>query len=123
MISVITIGMKRLGAKHAFFSFNRLFSSTTDEIFHRCESLYQSILPLNHKLFGPLEDATERNTAMPFVFLLGNHSSGKSSFINYLLGKEVRSLNTLHDPFIQLMVVLSRYKLLGLLPQMMDLQS
>jgi len=31
------------------------------------------------------------NTQFPFVLLLGNHSSGKSSFINYLLGKKVQS--------------------------------
>ena len=28
---------------------------------------------------------------MPFVFLLGNHSSGKSSFINFLLGRAVQT--------------------------------
>jgi hypothetical protein len=28
--------------------------------------------------------------ALPFVFLVGNHSSGKSSFINYVLGRNVQ---------------------------------
>ena len=27
---------------------------------------------------------------MPFVFCLGNHSSGKSTFINHVLGREVQ---------------------------------
>ena len=29
-------------------------------------------------------------TPLPFVFVLGNHSSGKSSFINYVLKKNVQ---------------------------------
>eukprot|EP00549_Striatella_unipunctata_P006770 CAMPEP_0118681054 /NCGR_PEP_ID=MMETSP0800-20121206/4721_1 /TAXON_ID=210618 ORGANISM="Striatella unipunctata, Strain CCMP2910" /NCGR_SAMPLE_ID=MMETSP0800 /ASSEMBLY_ACC=CAM_ASM_000638 /LENGTH=80 /DNA_ID=CAMNT_0006577299 /DNA_START=54 /DNA_END=293 /DNA_ORIENTATION=- len=28
---------------------------------------------------------------MPFVFLVGNHSSGKSSFINYVMGRNVQT--------------------------------
>ena len=35
------------------------------------------------------------NTLHPFVLLLGNHSSGKSSFINYLLGRKVQATGTL----------------------------
>ena len=31
--------------------------------------------------------AQHRNTALPFVLVLGNHSSGKSSFVNHLLGR------------------------------------
>jgi Dynamin family len=29
--------------------------------------------------------------ALPFVFLVGNHSSGKSTFINYVLGRNVQT--------------------------------
>jgi ribosome biogenesis GTPase A len=36
------------------------------------------------------------NTLHPFVLLLGNHSSGKSSFINYLLGRKVQATGTSH---------------------------
>lgn len=35
------------------------------------------------------------NTLHPFVLLLGNHSSGKSSFINYLLGRKVQATGNL----------------------------
>jgi GTPase SAR1 family protein len=28
---------------------------------------------------------------LPFVLLVGNHSSGKSSFINYVLGRKIQT--------------------------------
>ena len=34
---------------------------------------------------------SDRGTALPFVLLVGNHSSGKSSFINYVLGRQVQT--------------------------------
>jgi ribosome biogenesis GTPase A len=37
------------------------------------------------------------NTLHPFVLLLGNHSSGKSSFINYLLGRKVQATGKLQN--------------------------
>jgi polynucleotide 5'-kinase involved in rRNA processing len=40
-------------------------------------------------LSGPLEKSNQKNTILPFVFLLGNHSSGKSSFVNYILQRKV----------------------------------
>ncbi|KAG7376144.1 EH domain-containing protein 1 [Phytophthora pseudosyringae] len=51
------------------------------------------LLPLNEKLLGPLDrkHREEKLPSLPFVFLLGNHSSGKSSFINYLLQRDVQS--------------------------------
>jgi hypothetical protein len=45
---------------------------------------------LNDKFKGPLDKKNAKNTLFPFVFLLGNHSSGKSSFINYVLGHKVQ---------------------------------
>ena len=34
---------------------------------------------------------SDQGTALPFVLLLGNHSSGKSSFINYVLGRNIQT--------------------------------
>jgi hypothetical protein len=49
------------------------------------------VLPMNRKHYGPLEDESDERTPMPFVFLLGNHSSGKSSFINHVLERRVQN--------------------------------
>ncbi|TYZ61252.1 hypothetical protein PybrP1_001093 [[Pythium] brassicae (nom. inval.)] len=53
----------------------------------------QVLLPLNERVLGPLDrrHKEEKLPALPFVFLLGNHSSGKSTFINYILRREVQS--------------------------------
>lgn len=53
----------------------------------------QVLLPLNEKVIGPLDrkNKEEKLPSLPFVFLLGNHSSGKSTFINYLLQRQVQS--------------------------------
>jgi len=39
------------------------------------------LLPLNDKFVGPLERKADDRTPLPLVFVLGNHSSGKSTFI------------------------------------------
>jgi len=48
-------------------------------------------MPLNSQLRGPLAKNSDRGTSLPFVFLVGNHSSGKSSFVNYVLGRPVQT--------------------------------
>ena len=53
----------------------------------------ERLAPLNKTLLGPLErrgGSEDRLTSLPFVFLLGNHSSGKSTFINHVLGRTVQ---------------------------------
>lgn len=80
----------------------------------QCQALYQSLLPINEKvsvgwlcvtvwitvpvrlthaptqqLHGPL-DAVYPSMALPAVLLVGNHSSGKSSFINHVLGRSIQ---------------------------------
>jgi len=67
------------------------FSSSPKEIVEECQLLRKSVQELNDKFKGPLSQATQMNTVMPFVFLLGNHSSGKSSFCNYILQRKVQS--------------------------------
>ena len=57
------------------------------------EMLAATVLtPLNARLLGPLERSPfAEGIPLPFVLLLGNHSSGKSSFINYVLGRPVQA--------------------------------
>lgn len=60
----------------------------------RCSDLHSSVVaPLNLALRGPLDVREEQlfQTALPFVLLLGNHSSGKSSFANYCLGRVIQT--------------------------------
>ena len=62
-----------------------------DEVMERCETLLQKVQPVNDRVRGPLERYSHRQTRLPFVFVLGNHSSGKSSFINYVLRRPVQT--------------------------------
>jgi GTP-binding protein EngB required for normal cell division len=65
---------------------------TPEKILEECARLYDSIAVLNEKLGGTaIPPATDRGTSLPFVLLVGNHSSGKSSFINYLLKKNIQT--------------------------------
>lgn len=65
------------------------------DILARCEELNNEFIqPLNDKLRGPLDKGSSggyKTTKLPFVFLLGNHSSGKSSFINYCMGRNIQT--------------------------------
>ncbi|KOO35358.1 rme1-like gtpase ATPase without a c-terminal eh domain [Chrysochromulina tobinii] len=57
------------------------------------EQLHETVLaPLNSRLHGPLERRPfTEGIPLPSVLLLGNHSSGKSSFINFVLGRNVQA--------------------------------
>ena len=61
------------------------------QVLDKCAALHASIMPLNEKIRGPHAKNSDKGTALPFVFLVGNHSSGKSSFINYILGRQVQT--------------------------------
>mmetsp|Transcript_14787 Transcript_14787/g.20972 ORF Transcript_14787/g.20972 Transcript_14787/m.20972 type:complete len:581 (+) Transcript_14787:216-1958(+) len=61
------------------------------EILDKCSELHSSLMPMNEKLRGPLAKHSDRGTSLPFVLLVGNHSSGKSSFVNYVLGRKVQT--------------------------------
>ncbi len=66
-------------------------SPLTDSLFVALFTVYLSRTA--DRLLGPLEKSSRggyRTTKMPFVFLLGNHSSGKSSFINFCLGRNIQ---------------------------------
>eukprot|EP01038_Epipyxis_sp_PR26KG_P007666 gene7666-10430_t len=62
-----------------------------EEIIELCLKIRTSVQSLNDKFKGPLEKSSQKNTILPFVFLLGNHSSGKSSFINYVCDKKIQT--------------------------------
>ena len=57
------------------------------------EQLHETVLtPINKRLQGPLERRPfTEGIPLPSVLVLGNHSSGKSSFINYVLGRDVQT--------------------------------
>lgn len=69
----------------------RYFATSPKVIIEECQTLRKSVQHLNDKFKGPLSESSQVNTVMPFVFLLGNHSSGKSSFCNYVLQRKVQS--------------------------------
>jgi len=64
----------------------------TEEVKGWSERVQSELLtPINSRLLGPLEQREfSEAVPLPFVLLLGNHSSGKSSFINYVLGRKVQ---------------------------------
>jgi GTP-binding protein EngB required for normal cell division len=57
----------------------------------QCTELYDSLTVLNEKLGGTaIPPPSDRATSLPFCLLVGNHSSGKSSFINYILQRNIQ---------------------------------
>jgi hypothetical protein len=64
--------------------------SPANAIVEECIRLRKNIQPISEKYHGLLDKSTVNNTKYPFVLLLGNHSSGKSSFINYLLNRKIQ---------------------------------
>jgi hypothetical protein len=79
-------------------SIGRLFSSDSgpsltapSQIIEDCLKLRESVQAFNDKVKGPLEKNSQQNTILPFVFLLGNHSSGKSSFVNYVCQRKIQT--------------------------------
>jgi Dynamin family len=72
-------------------SFLSSSSSSPEVILEECAVLYDSLVVLNNKLGGmAIPPSSDRATSMPFCLLVGNHSSGKSSFINYVLQRNIQ---------------------------------
>lgn len=65
-------------------------SALAKRIVNECNAIRASILPINDRVSGPLDRNADIFPALPLVFLLGNHSSGKSSFINYVLDRKIQ---------------------------------
>lgn len=47
------------------------------QVLDSCAALHSSIMPFNAKIRGPLARNSDKGTSLPFVFLVGNHSSGQ----------------------------------------------
>ena len=94
MLKIVKFSIRNKRIKSLSLSKLSLFStkiSTPDEIIDECIRLRSNMQPLNDKFKGPLDKAAQKNTILPFVFLLGNHSSGKSSFVNYVCQRKVQT--------------------------------
>jgi GTPase SAR1 family protein len=60
------------------------------EIEGKARSLYDALQTVTERFeFDPVPSSGETN-GLPTVLLLGNHSAGKSSFINFLLGEDLQ---------------------------------
>jgi hypothetical protein len=66
-------------------------AATSTRIIDECLDIRKSVQELNDRVKGPLEKSSQKNTMLPFVFLLGNHSSGKSSFANYVCQRKIQT--------------------------------
>ena len=78
-------------ARRSFSDKNLSTTTTTpQDIIDKCLTIRSSLQTLSDRVKGPLEKTSQKNTILPFVFLLGNHSSGKSSFINYVIQRKVQ---------------------------------
>jgi len=65
--------------------------STPEDVLRDCWNTYDSLTKLNDKLGGTaIPPPSDRGTSLPFCLLVGNHSSGKSSFINYVLNRNIQ---------------------------------
>jgi len=60
-------------------------------ILKECVRLRSLLQELSNRYNGPLDKTSIRSTLFPFVLLLGNHSSGKSSFVNYLMNRRIQT--------------------------------
>ncbi|MGE0708364.1 MAG: dynamin family protein [Planctomycetota bacterium] len=62
----------------------------TLEVESRARELYEALRPIGARFeFEPVPAASE-TSGLPMVLLLGNHSAGKSSFVNFLLGDDLQ---------------------------------
>lgn len=61
-----------------------------EEVNDRARRLYETLDPLAERLLYRLPVAGGERQSHPMVLVLGSHSSGKSTFINYLLGRDVQ---------------------------------
>lgn len=62
-----------------------------EAVLRECWNQYDLLTKLNDKVGGTaIPPPSDRGTSLPFCLLVGNHSSGKSSFINYILQRNIQ---------------------------------
>lgn len=61
-----------------------------EEINREVNELYNVIDPVAQKFLFEIPVRASERQVTPFVLVLGNHSAGKSTFVNYLLGKDIQ---------------------------------
>ena len=71
--------------------------TTASEVQQRVQALFdERLTPLNEKVCGPLPSKnSDTLTPLPFVFILGNHSSGKSRSLYYSISIRVALFSSL----------------------------
>ena len=70
---------------------SNIIAVNQQNIISECERLRLMIQEISDKHHGPLEKSEIKSTMFPFCLLLGNHSSGKSSFVNYLMQRKIQT--------------------------------
>lgn len=84
-------GLRAFYTGHSEKSPEKTTPTTPDDVLRECWNTYESLTPLNDKLGGTaIPPPSDRGTSLPFCLLVGNHSSGKSSFINYVLKRNIQ---------------------------------
>jgi hypothetical protein len=73
------------------YSITNEAAATNKSVILECERLRKNIQSVSDKNYGPLEKSDIKSTLFPFVLLLGNHSSGKSSFVNYIMDRKIQT--------------------------------
>ena len=88
--TVRAVGCGRLLSDACGYGSSPASSTVVKTLEQDADECYQSVLlPINERMMGPLPQS-EIITSRPMVLLLGNHSSGKSSFVNFLVEAEVQ---------------------------------
>lgn len=91
MLHTRVFRISKVLTRHSSTQVHFTSSNSPEKLIDDCLKIRNSVQDLSDKYKGPLEKNTQKNTALPFVLLLGNHSSGKSSFVNYVCQRKIQT--------------------------------